>query len=199
MATWARLARDHPRVHLVSDAHADVMPYLLASDVLVSDASSVIFEFLALDRPVVLITNPLRAADPAFAPDDIVWRWRDLGHEVHAVSELPAAVADALAHPERHADRRHAYAKVLFGRFTDGCSHRRLAERILDAGARVVRGAHPVAPRPPRAALLWRELRTAPGATPWVRRLFQAPLERARLALRRRWLGAERGAVAVRT
>jgi hypothetical protein len=199
MATWARLARDHPRVHLVSDAHADVMPYLLASDVLVSDASSVIFEFLALDRPVVLITNPLRAADPAFAPDDIVWRWRDLGHEVHAVSELPAAVADALAHPERHADRRHAYAKVLFGRFTDGCSHRRLAERILDAGARVVRGAHPVAPRPPRAALLWRELRTAPGATPWVRRLFQAPLERARLALRRRWLGAERGVVAVRT
>ena len=46
MAGWARLAATHRGVHLVEDTHADVVPYLLASDVLLSDASSVIFEFL---------------------------------------------------------------------------------------------------------------------------------------------------------
>lgn len=184
MSMWARLAAEHRGVHLVLDTHADVVPYLLASDALVSDASSVIFEFLALDRPVVLITNPRRAADPAWAPDDIVWRWRDLGDEIHDVRELPAAVAEALRHPDRHAERRRAYADVLFGRFTDGRSHQRIAERLLDAGTRVLRGAHRVAPRPPRVAFLAHDLRTVLGAQAWARRLFLVPLERARLAVR---------------
>jgi CDP-glycerol glycerophosphotransferase (TagB/SpsB family) len=161
-----------------------VVPYLLASDVLVSDASSVIFEFLALDRPVVLVTNPRRAADPAWVPDDIVWRWRDLGDEIHDVRELPAAVADALRLPDRHAERRRAYGDLLFGRFTDGRSHWRIAERLLDAGARVLGGAHRVASRPPRVAFLAHDLRTVLGGQAWARRLFLVPLERARLAAR---------------
>ena len=37
------------------------------ADVLVSDASSVIFEFLALDRPIVLVTNPLHTRRPRVA------------------------------------------------------------------------------------------------------------------------------------
>ena len=99
MAGWARLAAAHRGVHLVEDTHADVVPYLLASDVLLSDASSVVFEFLALDRPIVLVTNPRHRADPAWLDDDIVWRWRDLGHEIGDAGELPAAVAAALARP----------------------------------------------------------------------------------------------------
>ena len=67
MAGWARLAAAHRGVHLVEDTHADVVPYLLASDVLLSDASSVVFEFLALDRPIVLVTNPRHRAGSRLA------------------------------------------------------------------------------------------------------------------------------------
>ena len=52
---------------LVKDAHADVVPACSPGDVLVSDASSIIFEFLALDRPIVLVTNPRRRAGPRLA------------------------------------------------------------------------------------------------------------------------------------
>jgi hypothetical protein len=186
MARWARLARAHPGVHLVTDTHADVVSYLLASDVLLSDASSVIFEFLALDRPIVLLTNPRHTADPAWLPDDIVWRWRDVGHEIHDVRELPGAVAQALRDPHARRARRQACARVLFGRFTDGRNAERAAGRILEAGARVARGEHAPAPPPPRGAWLWHDVRTRLRQQPALRRSAFALFEGLRLELRAR-------------
>jgi CDP-Glycerol:Poly(glycerophosphate) glycerophosphotransferase len=188
MARWARMAATHSGVHLVADTHVDIVPYLLASDVLLSDASSVIFEFLALDRPVIAVNNPLRTADPAWYPEDIVWRWRDLAQEVYEARELPAAVEIALHNPSARQERRQAYARQLFGRFTDGRNAERIAERILDAGARVVRGEHPPAPPPPRGASRWHDLRTRLREHTIGRRLLIGPLEPLRLRLRARRL-----------
>jgi hypothetical protein len=191
MGRWRRMAAAHPNVHLVEDTHADVVPYLLAADVLLSDASSVIFEFLALDRPIILVSNPRRAADPAWRPADIVWQWRDLAHEIHDPDELPAAVEEALKDPDTRGARRAAYARRLFGPFTDGRNAERVAERILDAGARVARGEHAPAPPPPWLASGWHDLRVQVRDSTAVRRLVLGPLERVRLGLRARWrLGA---------
>jgi len=190
MARWARLAAAHPNVHLVRDSHADVVPYCLAADLLLSDASSVIFEFLALDRPIVLLTNPRHAADPARLPDDIAWRWRDVGHELHDVSTLPDAVALALDDPGARGDRRRARAQELFGPFTDGGNARRVAERILEAGARVARGEWRPAPPPP-PGWRWHDLRTRLRLDTLARRLALGPLEAARLGYRS-WRAAGR-------
>lgn len=184
MARWARMAAAHRGVHLVTDTHADVAPYLLASDVLVSDASSVIFEFLALDRPVILLTNPLHTADPAWQRDDIVWQWRDLGHEIHDARELPAAVALALRDPGARRERRQAYARILFGRFTDGRNAERVAALILDAAAQVLRGGRAPAAPPPRVTWLWHDLRTRLRQQMGVRRLLFGLLEGVRLDVR---------------
>jgi CDP-glycerol glycerophosphotransferase (TagB/SpsB family) len=144
MARWAGLAAREPGVLLVRDTHADIVPYMLAANLLISDASSAIFEFLALDRPIVLLTNPRHRADPAYAPGSIVWRWRDLGNEVHDVARLPGAVAEALLAPGQHAERRRHYARLLFGALTDGRNHVRVAERILGLEKPVARRArHP--------------------------------------------------------
>ncbi len=186
MATWARLEARHRGVRLVTNTHADVVPYLLASDVLLSDASSAIFEFLALDRPIILVTNPRHAADPAWLEDDIVWRWRDVGDEVHDVADVPAAVARALSDPVARGARRRDYARTLFGRFTDGDNAARAAEHILDAAARVKSCAHvPVGPPPP-ATWRWHDLRTRLRQHPTLRRLASGPFERLRLAVRAR-------------
>jgi CDP-glycerol glycerophosphotransferase (TagB/SpsB family) len=184
MARWRRMAAEHPAVHLVDDTHADVAPYLLASDVLISDASSVIFEFLPLDRPIILVTNPRHRADPAWAPDDIVWRWRDVGDEVHRAEDIPAAVARALAAPAAGRERRRAYARVLFGSLADGRAAERIAERILAAGARTAQGARPRAEGPPWARAVWHELRARLSEQRAVRRLLLGPLEGPRLAIR---------------
>ena len=189
MAGWKRLAAAHHGVHLVEETHTDVVPYLLASDVLLSDASSVVFEFLALDRPIVLVTNPLHRADPAWLAEDIVWRWRDLGDEIGDVGELSAAVAAALGDPGARGARRRSYAETLFGRFTDGRNAARAAEHILDAGHRVDRGEHgPSAPPP--ATWRWHDVRTRLRQHPAIRRFGFGVIERLRLHVRSRGAGA---------
>jgi len=188
MACWERLAAADAGVLLVRDTHADVTPYMLAADALISDASSVVFEFLALDRPIVLVTNPRHAADPAYAPDDIIWRWRDVGEELRDVDRLPGAVAAALRAPEARAERRRHCAHLLFGPFTDGRNHVRVAERILALGAATAAAVVAAHGRRMRAgggaAELWHEMRTRLWSSTLVRRLVLGPLEQLRLRAR---------------
>ena len=188
MACWERLAAASPGVHLVRDTHADVTPYMLAADVLVSDASSVIFEFLALDRPIVLVTNPRHTADPAYEPDDIIWRWRDVGEEVFDLERLPGAVAAALRAPGARAEQRRHRAHLLFGALTDGRNHVRVAERILALGeqAEPARAAAPAGRqrRGDGAAAVWHDLRTRLWQSARWRRVALGPLERVRLWMR---------------
>jgi hypothetical protein len=188
MACWERLAAAASGVHLVRDTHADVTPYMLAADVLISDASSVIFEFLALDRPIILVTNPRHAADPAYEPSDIIWRWRDVGEELFDVDRLPGAVAAALRAPDARAERRRQCARLLFGSFTDGRNHVRVAERILALGAATA-PAEVAAPGGRMgagggAAELWHDVRTRLWASTPLRRLVLGPLEQVRLRAR---------------
>jgi hypothetical protein len=187
MARWHRLAAAHSGVHVVGDARSDVTPYMLAADVLVSDASSVVFAFLALDRPIVLVTNPRHRADPAYDADDVIWRWRDLGREVRDPEHLPAAVAEALRAPGIHGERRRHYASLLFGPFTDGRNHARVGDKILEVGARD--GVIPVEASTSRAAAVAsfaHELRTTLWASTALRRALLCRLEALRLWVRDR-------------
>jgi glycosyltransferase involved in cell wall biosynthesis len=69
---WAsRLSKydEHPRVRIVRGA--DSSPYLVASDLLISDHSSVAFEFMLLDRPIVVIDRPDLVRQAAINPDKV--------------------------------------------------------------------------------------------------------------------------------
>jgi glycosyltransferase involved in cell wall biosynthesis/tetratricopeptide (TPR) repeat protein len=135
MGWWRTAAAENDNVFLVDDAGADLVPFLLAADVLVSDASSAAFQFLALDRPIVLVTNPAHDKDPKhFDPDGIEWKWRDLGEEIGDAVDLAAAVDRALADPDAAADRRADYRKRLFAELTDGLAAKRIVEKITGLG-----------------------------------------------------------------
>jgi hypothetical protein len=88
--------------------NADISPLLAAANVLVTDHSTVGFEFALLDRPVVVFDAPELLAAARVAPE----RWtalRRMSDVVRTTSELGVAVRSALAHPERrHAERRQA-------------------------------------------------------------------------------------------
>lgn len=128
--TWRALAAREENVELVEDPSANIMPYLEAADLLISDASSVIFEFLALDRPIILISNPARHGTAHFDATGIEWRWRDVGEELDDVNDLPCAVERALDDPGANAKRRADYRLRLFGEYTDGRAAERIAEKI---------------------------------------------------------------------
>jgi CDP-glycerol:poly(glycerophosphate) glycerophosphotransferase len=109
-AELRRAARGR-RVHVAQGA--DASPYLFAADALVTDHSSVGFEFMLLDRPVVVIDCPALLRKASVAPDKV-----RLLRSAAAVAVEPRAVAESvmreLADARRLSERRRAIADELF-------------------------------------------------------------------------------------
>ena len=131
MDAWRSATRRNERTLLVEESHSSVYPYFPVSDILLTDASSVMFYFLALNRPIVLVNNPRRFRDRVcFDPSDLEWQWRDMGIEISNEKALPKALLQCLQHPEEKADRRSFYRERVFNGLIDGGAAERAADRI---------------------------------------------------------------------
>jgi hypothetical protein len=109
----ARLAkfRGRPRYAYATGPHAG--PYFVAADLLITDHSTVGFEYALLDRPIVVFDAPDLLEAARINPD----KWhqlRGMSDIAHSVAELPAVVAHALAHRSRHSGLRRAVSESLF-------------------------------------------------------------------------------------
>ena len=130
---WKHAAKMHDRVVLVDNADASILPYIGAADVLVGDVSSTIFDFLAVDRPILLLKNPAATRDTVgFDPQGIEWRWREVGREIANPDELARAVDLALKSPDAGVELRARYRAAVFGEMRDGQSAARLVELITE-------------------------------------------------------------------
>jgi CDP-glycerol glycerophosphotransferase len=115
----------HPAVHELSD-HPDVRDLYLAADVLVTDYSSVMFDFAVTGKPMVFYTYDL-----ADYRDRLRGFYFDFGPEapgplVETTAEVAAAVADLDGLAERCAER-YATFRARFCHLEDG----RATERVL--------------------------------------------------------------------
>lgn len=102
-----------PNVRVVSDP--DASPYLVASDLLVTDHSTVGFEFMLLDRPVIVVHQPALIDSAAINPEKVELL-HSATHVVHDVADLPTVVGEELRRPDRLSDNRRAIAEALFYR-----------------------------------------------------------------------------------
>jgi hypothetical protein len=92
----------------------DSSPCLAACDLLVTDHSSIGFEALALDRPVIVFDAPELARAARINPDKIELL-RSASDVVATPAELAHAAAAALAHPGRRAaDRRRVASQIFY-------------------------------------------------------------------------------------
>ncbi len=117
-ARLAPLEDEHTR--LVRDA--DVMPLLYASDLLITDASSVANEYALLDRPIVYLDVPkllAKAMENNPSMDLVTWG-RRAGRVVHTPEEVLGVVEESLRDPKGHAPIRRAMAQDLF--YNPGCA-----------------------------------------------------------------------------
>ena len=94
----------------------DIIPYLAASDLLVTDISSVAVEYTLLDRPIVFMDIPslmkkVRKRAPAL---DLETYGRKIGRVVGDVADLEGVVRDAFAHPEKKSALRRRMARHVF-------------------------------------------------------------------------------------
>lgn len=120
----ARLARFNGNTRFALATGSDAGPYLAAADVLVTDHSTVGFEFALLDRPIIVIDAPaLRIA--ARIADDKWQMLRAIADVVYTPATLGDAVEAALANPARFT-RERARARELFAH-AGSATHRALA------------------------------------------------------------------------
>ena len=112
---WIRefdeLSQRQRRLHFARDA--DVSPYLFAADALVTDHSSVGFEFMLLDRPLVVIDRPELIRKARINPDKVALL-RSASRVVSRGVDVRGATSRALADPRAFSDRRRSIAQDLF-------------------------------------------------------------------------------------
>ena len=113
-----RVARLEPIVRgrrgVIAPGH-DISPYLVASDLMITDHSSAGFEFLLRDRPIVRIHRPdlIREAN---IHADYVELLASVSESVNTVAETLAAVERGLSSPTTLSDTRRAVAADIFYR-----------------------------------------------------------------------------------
>lgn len=96
------------------DLGFDVVPLLAAADLLLTDASSVAFEYALLDRPIIFFDVPEILNGPTAHMFDLDTWGRKGGDVVHTVGELADAVPALLAEPSAKSAIRRRIAADLF-------------------------------------------------------------------------------------
>ncbi len=128
-------AATDPRVSLVDDPAVSVAALYSDADILVSDGSSLVFEFALFERPILLYSSAQQAHhwssswDPA-APSNAM---RDVGDQFRVPEEFQAALGAAFErHTQHHKARQRAYSLELHGRYRDGRSAERVATALRE-------------------------------------------------------------------
>ena len=109
---------------------ADICPYLVASDVMITDHSSAGFEYLLRDRPLVRIHVPELIA-LANIHQDYVRLLADVSESTTQVDDTVGAVERALAEPAAKSAMRQAVATDLFHQ--PGTATARCADALYEA------------------------------------------------------------------
>jgi glycosyltransferase involved in cell wall biosynthesis len=138
-------------VHLAEGP--DACPYLYVADVLVTDHSSVGFEFMLLDRPIVIVETPDLLRHSRVNPHKAALL-RSAALVIDRVEALEPAITAALADPAAHGAVRRAIAQELFYRPGSAtaravnCLYQLLSLPVLAPTPAVVSDAAPVGIRP---------------------------------------------------
>ena len=99
----------------------DAGPYLAAADIMVTDHSSVGFEYLVLDRPLLIFDTPGLVEAARINPEKVALL-RSAATVVHTVEELVSAAAAECVSPQHRSVERRRVAREMFhdpGRATD--------------------------------------------------------------------------------
>ncbi len=128
-STWEH-GSDHAGAGVLDvTGYPDVSDLLLAADVLVTDYSSVMFDWMSTGRPIVF-----------FVPDLARYRGELRGFYADLLAEAPGpvvedvdALVEAVLHPDPHRERVRDWQE-RFTSHDDGRAGHRVVQRMIDAG-----------------------------------------------------------------
>jgi glycosyltransferase involved in cell wall biosynthesis len=111
---WAAQLRrydGHPRVRIARESNG--CPFMVASDAMVSDHSSIAFEYMLLDRPLIVLDRPELIAKAAISREKVE-RLRAGADVATDPREVTNTVLAALQQPQRLSAERQRTAAALF-------------------------------------------------------------------------------------
>jgi hypothetical protein len=122
-----RFTRFRGRDGFVFSECDDASPLMAAADVMVTDHSSIGFEFLVLDRPLIVYHAPDLPASARINPEKVDLL-RSVADVVDSVRELGAAFQSALDNPGRLRRRRAEVVEQMF--YSPGAATRRSVDML---------------------------------------------------------------------
>ena len=117
----ARFARIHVPGRIAFVDWADSSPLLAASDTMVTDHSSIGFEFCLLDRPLIVFDAPDLPRVARINPEKIALL-RSAARVVRTAAEVGPAASEEIEHPEHLSEARRKIGREMFyepGRATE--------------------------------------------------------------------------------
>lgn len=130
---WSRFSNSY----VASEQDLSLLPFMKQADLLLSEASSTLFEFAALNKPVVVCNffklkwsykGPFKFRfEKRFGKDNVIYK--DIGLHVNSYSELKNAIPQQLANPNEYSDSRKRFTKDHVGP-TDGGASLRIVEYL---------------------------------------------------------------------
>lgn len=129
----------------------DISPYLVASDLMITDHSSAGFEFLLRDKPIIRIHRPTLIKRANIHPDYVALL-ASVGDSVTTAEEAQSAVERGLSNPSRQSAERRTVAADLF--YQPGGATRRSIDALFEV----------IELEPARAAVPKREVQCLPSA-----------------------------------
>jgi hypothetical protein len=127
--------KKYSNVYFATFEDYNLAPFYAISDLLITDESSALFEFAALNKPVICNRFlHLRLSYRLFGQyklnkrlEQFLLKYRDVGENVFSYSDLKKCVEMELEDPIKNQEKRIQYTKELVGT-TDG----KVSERMLD-------------------------------------------------------------------
>jgi len=105
----------------------DVIPYIMQADVCIGDASSILGECCALDKPIITFKVPEGKRTVRHVHEMI----RDFSLQITDVNELQEAIKRSLADPNAKQAQRAAANQIMFDQL-DGQAGKRAADEIIN-------------------------------------------------------------------
>ena len=124
--------------YLATAEQTNLLPFMASADLLISDASSALFEFAALDKPVVWCDfYHLRWSYRGIFKfrfnqrmDEDLYRYAGVAVHAKTYKELKSVVDQQIAEPDSYAPQREKYTYELAGR-VDGLCSQRIVDHLL--------------------------------------------------------------------
>jgi len=131
MRIWRAQAEEDPLLKLVDDPEASIAESFAEADILVADRSSLLFEYMVLDRPILLYSSDARVEHWDFNPQAPGNAWRDIGMEFSDDASFLKLLRNATQNHRKYCrEAQELRIRQLYGTFRDGYSVHRVAAAI---------------------------------------------------------------------